>query len=480
MISGDARELAEKFAAELQEQNAAVFIGAGFSKAAGFVDWAGLLAPVAKQLGLDVGKESDLVAVAQFHLNNNGSQRHQLNQLLVENFTDLPEPTLNHKILARLPIETYWTTNYDRMIERALEACGKKVDAKYTHEHLATTRRGRDAVVFKMHGDIEHPHSAVLTRDDYEKYHRSHAPFITALSGDLVEKTFLFLGLSFTDPNLDYVLARIRSNFTQGQRQHYYVTKKRTKLAGETTEDGEYAARKQGYMARDLQRFNIKTVFVDDYAHITEILKAIESRFRSRTVFISGSAVDYTPWGEGETLGFSSTFARWLVSNGYRVASGCGIGIGGAVVTGAIQEIYSARQRSITDNLLVRPFPIGIADPVQREATYETYRRELVAQAGIAVFISGNKEDAGKTVEAGGVFKEFDVAVDAGLHVVPVGASGWAAKELWTRVTGDLNRYYPKLASPVGPLLNELGDASRPASELLDSLTKLIQLLSKE
>jgi len=42
----------------------------------------------------------------------------------------------------------------------------------------------------------------VLTRDDYEQYHleQSRGPFVTALSGDLVEKTFLFLGFSFTDP----------------------------------------------------------------------------------------------------------------------------------------------------------------------------------------------------------------------------------------------------------------------------------------
>ena len=67
---------------ELREANAAVFIGAGMSRGAGYVDWVGLLSPIASELGLDARKESDLVGVAQFHVNSNSNQRNKLNQLL--------------------------------------------------------------------------------------------------------------------------------------------------------------------------------------------------------------------------------------------------------------------------------------------------------------------------------------------------------------------------------------------------------------
>ena len=46
------------------------------------------MSPVAKALGLDVTKESDLVTLAQYHLNANASNRHQLNQLLIDEFSD--------------------------------------------------------------------------------------------------------------------------------------------------------------------------------------------------------------------------------------------------------------------------------------------------------------------------------------------------------------------------------------------------------
>jgi hypothetical protein len=69
---------------ELAENNAAVFVGAGLSKAAGYVDWPGLLKPIATELGLDVTKEPNLVTLAQYHLNRNSGNRYRLNQLLID------------------------------------------------------------------------------------------------------------------------------------------------------------------------------------------------------------------------------------------------------------------------------------------------------------------------------------------------------------------------------------------------------------
>jgi NAD-dependent SIR2 family protein deacetylase len=469
-----------KYLKELNEDNAAVFIGAGLSKAAGYVDWPGLLSPVATGLGLDATKETDLVALTQYHLNANSSNRNQLNQLLIDEFSDLKEPTENHAVLARLPIRTYWTTNYDRLIEKALDAGGKRVDAKYTCEQLATTRRGRDAVIYKMHGDIEHPDRAILSKDDYERYDHTHGPFITALSGDLVEKTFLFLGFSFTDPNLDFILSRIRARFTQHQRQHYCIARRRIARKGESKEDTEYALTKQNLVTQDLMRFNIKTIFVDSFHEITHLLETVEHRFRRRTVFISGSALDYGSWGRSATEEFLSNFVRALIEKDMRITSGFGLGIGSAVVTGAVQQIYSTQQRSIEEQLVLRPFPIGIKDAQERERTFTRYRRELVAQAGIAVFVMGNKDVAGKIVNADGVRVEFELAKTQSLYLVPVGSSGSMASELWSEVMKDLSTYFPKNTEAVRPLLESIGKSVNNPSVLLEPLLKLIGHLTKE
>lgn len=476
----DTEDFISKYLKELYEDNAAVFVGAGLSKAAGFVDWTGLLSPIAQSLGLDVARETDLVALAQYHLNRNAAHRHELSQLLIDEFSDLRDPTENHAILARLPITTYWTTNYDRLIEKALEVGGKRVDAKYTNEQLATTRRGRDAIIYKMHGDIEHPDKAILSKDDYERYSHSHGPFITALAGDLVEKTFLFLGFSFTDPNLDFILSRIRVRFTQHQRQHYCIAKRRTRRSGEKQKDFDYALTKQSLITQDLMRFNIRTIFVDDYADITELLRTIEHRFRRRTILISGSAIDYGKWGRAATEEFLANLARALIDRDLRITSGFGLGIGGAVVTGAVQQIYSTRVRSVDEQLVLRPFPIGIQNPDERQKTFTRYREELIAQSGIAIFVMGNKDVGGKPANADGVRAEFALAKQHGLFILPIGSSGWMASELWDEVMRDVATFFPKNTKNIRPLLDAIGKPLDNPLELLEPLLKLITILTKD
>jgi len=456
-VDAEQKSFIDKYLKELREENAAVFVGAGLSKAAGYVDWPGLLAPIAAELGLDVAKETDMVALAQFHLNQNAANRNQLNQLLIDEFADLPEPTENHKLLARLPIHTYWT-----------------------NAQLSTTRRGRDAVVYKMHGDIEHPTEAVLSKDDYESYHLTHTPFITALSGDLVEKTFLFLGFSFTDPNLDFILSRIRSTFSRDQRQHFALAKKRSRLPKESEEEFRYATIKQALIVADLQRFNIKTVHVDNYSDITTILSLIEKRVRRRTIFISGSAADYGTWGRELSERFLSTLAGSIIDRDFKIATGFGVGVGGPIVSGAVQQIYSTRQRSIVEQLILRPFPIGISDVAKRTETYNRYRRELVAQAGIAIFFMGNSLKDGNPVPSDGIRAEYAQAREQGLYLLPIGASGGATEQLWTETMENAADIFRGIEAKVLPLLEQLGKPVGDPMELLEPVLALIELLAKE
>src|SRR5262249_20143291 len=164
---------------------------------AGYVDWRALFRPLPPQIRLNIDFENDLVAVAQVHVNWSGQKRHQLHKELIEALSPDNPPTAKPKLLAPPPIRTYWTTNYDKLLENALREEGKVVDVKSAVPQLATTRPGRDATIFKMHGDVDRPDQAVATKDDYERYTKDRGAFITVLAGDLVSKTFLFLGFSF-------------------------------------------------------------------------------------------------------------------------------------------------------------------------------------------------------------------------------------------------------------------------------------------
>ena len=366
---------------ELVEGNAALFAGAGLSAAAGYVDWRELIRPLSVELELDIELESDLVAVAQFHVNASGYNRHKLHKaVIIEALSSDNPPTENHRLLARLPIRTWWTTNYDKLIENALREVGKVIDVKSAVPQLATTRPHRDATIYKIPGDdSDRPDEAVATRDDYERYSTDRGAFITALAGDLVSKTFLFLGFSFTDPNLDQVLSRVRLTFQNNQRRHFAVFRNRTKLANESDRQYEHHKTRQALFIEDLKRFNIRALLIDDYGEITEFLAELVDRYRRRTVFISASAVDYGPWGQSAVLDFAQELGRRLVADGTKIATGLGSWHWRCNIYGRIAGGHALEQRH-RGLAAVRPFP-QVGSPDQLEATWRAYRREIISHA---------------------------------------------------------------------------------------------------
>lgn len=126
----------DKYVKEIKDNNAAMFIGAGFSKSAGYVDWKNLLRNVADDLGLDIEREDDLVSLAQYCYNKNGN-RSIINDVIFDEFAKEKEVDENHRIIARLPIFTYWTTNYDSLIEDSLIEAKRVVDVKYNNSNFA-------------------------------------------------------------------------------------------------------------------------------------------------------------------------------------------------------------------------------------------------------------------------------------------------------------------------------------------------------
>lgn len=464
-----------EYLAEIIDGNAAIFAGAGLSVSAGYVDWRVLLRPLAHELGLNIELESDLVAVAQFHVNWSGQNRHKLHKELIEALSPDNAPTANHRLLAQLPIRTYWTTNYDKLLENALRAAGKVVDVKSAVPQLAITRPGRDATIFKMHGDVDRPDEAVATKDDYERYSKDRGAFITALAGDLVSKTFLFLGFSFTDPNLEHVLSQVRLTFTINQRRHYAVFRSRTRQPGETNDDFEHYRIRQGLVIEDLKRFNIKVLVIDEYDEITEFLAELVNRFRRRTVFVSASASNYDPWGEAAVIQFAQELGRALVAMGTRTATGLGAGIGDAIFTGALREIMRTKVSRIEDALVLRPFPQA-DDPNQLASLWEDYRQEIVSQAGIALFLFGNKEENRQVIPAQGILAEFEIARNQGAVVLPIGATGSAAEGLAKLVISDPERFVSELDRNERGTLAEL---ARHTNDLRSLIAPIIELIRK-
>lgn len=461
-MSFDKNSFIKSILKELEEENLAIFAGAGLSIPAGYVSWSELLKPIAEELKLKIEKEYDLISLAQYHINENCGNRSELNRRLIEEFTEHTNITQNHKILARLPIKTYWTTNYDKLIEKSLQEQSKKPDVKYTKSHLSLTIPKRDAIVYKMHGDIDHPDDAILTKDDYESYHVKMDLYLSALQGDLLTKTFIFLGFSFTDPNLDYILSRVRLA-GKSTKRHYTILKRIKKEDVEEEADFEYRKRKQELFIGDLKRFNIVTILVDNYDDITKILEEIELKYKRRNIFISGAAHEYGDWGREKTENFVHDLSKKLITNNYKIVSGFGLGIGSAVISGALSEICSNPYKYSKDDLILRPFPQNL----QGKEYWTQNRKDLISYSGIALFVFGNKKDEKeKNVLSTGMREEFEIAKENNLLLVPIGATGYISEEFYK----ELENSYKDCE-----LYKKLGDKTLEPNEMIDTILNFLK-----
>lgn len=469
-FSGEINSFIRDFVKDLSENNAAIFAGAGLSKSSGYVNWKELLTDIAEELELKIDLESDLISLAQYHVNKTKGAA-KLTRKIVEEFSHQAEPSVNHRILARLPIRTYWTTNYDNLIEDSLKQAYKVADVKHKLSQLNVTRPKRDAVVYKMHGCVSDAANAILYKQQYETYYRDYAPFITALSGDLISKTFLFIGFSFSDPNLDYVLSRLH---TSTIKTHYCFVKREDVEPGEDEEMQLYKRRKQDFRVEDLRRYGIQPIVVDHYSDITEILREIERRYLKKTTFISGSAESYGDWGKDQSLKFIHTLTSELVLKDRRIVNGFGWGVGSAVINGALDAIYKHPEKYSEDQLVMRPFPQFASSGENLKELWEEYRQRMIGLAGVSIFIFGNKVENDQLIVASGVIREAEIAIEQGRIVIPVAATGYAAIEIYKMVKAK-----PELYDAHKWLLTVIDELADPTLAWEDIVKKIADAIIK-
>lgn len=288
------------------------------------------------------------------------------------------------------------------------------------------------------------PDQAVLTRNDYVEFEQKRGMFSTQLRGHLVSHSFLFLGYSFSDPNIDYILFRIRSLLGANGRPHFCVMRDIVATPDRSKADIEYERRKLALRIDDLQTYGIQTLLVTEFSEVTDLLRELNRRAVRRSVFVSGSAVAYAALSRARAEEFCHKLGASLIEWGCTLVSGIGLGIGGAVTVGALDVLYRTERRGIGDRVVLRPFPQVAPAGRQLPDLWEQYRQEMLRSTGVAIFLFGNKVGPveGEVVEANGCVREFEIAVQHGAFPVAVGGTGYAAARIAATVLADPHRYF--------------------------------------
>ncbi|MEI6655808.1 MAG: SIR2 family protein, partial [Verrucomicrobiota bacterium] len=376
--------------------------------------------------------------------------RHRLNTAIIEEFTKRATLSPNHKLMAQLPIEVVWTTNYDTLIEKSYDNVDKRVDVKFSPGQLTLRLRNADVTVYKMHGDVSDPDHAVLTKDDYERYDVDREAFTEILRTDLTRNCFLFMGFSFTDPNIEYILSRLRRMLKGALRNHYCIMRRPQKPVGIKATDPEEIKRHDRALARfkhrvtDLKRFGIQTVAIDGFEEIEEMMQTLVRRAVTKNVFVSGSAHDFLPLGKDKLESLARRIGKELVLRGYNLVSGYGLGVGGACILGAHEAAYHDKNAKAGQRLLLRVFPQDVPKGPERDELYKRIRKEMAEQSGATIFLAGNKFDpiSNTVVMADGMAREFEQAKERNHLLIPVPCTGHMAAKIWDEIKSDLPKYF--------------------------------------
>jgi hypothetical protein len=460
-----------EFSRALDRREAALFVGAGLSVGAGLVDWRGLLKDVATGLGLEIDEETDLIALAQYE-QNASSTRHRLNAAIVEQFTIKAHPTKVHSLIAQLPFDLIWTTNYDSLLEDTLRAVDRSVDVKFRTSQLTFRRSNTDVTIYKMHGDASDADDAVITKDDYERYEVDREAFTELLRSDLVRHSFLFCGFSFTDPNIEYIMSRLRRMLKGTQRMHYCILRSPKRADKEATDQFERSRIRFEHRIADLKRFGIQSIVISDYAELESLFAELAFRSNTKNVLISGSNASDAPFTRDRLESLARRLGSELVSRGYKLVSGYGLGVGGAAILGA-QEAATRQGVPLGDRLILRLFPQDIAPAPDRARVYRAIRSDMIAQSGAVIVLAGNKlGQHGNLETAPGVIEELDLARSSRKLVIPIGATGHVAATAWAALSTEWKK--SGVRSELQHSLATLGGSSTTDDELVGAIFNIL------
>lgn len=182
-----------------------VFAGAGVSMDSNVPGWNSLLEQLRADLG-QAARDNDALAVPQKYLRERRKKEYQERIQEVLNHPQTRFNPLHQKILELRP-QHILTTNYDPHFEQAILESSHRYSIVKKDSDLPYSKGG--SLLVKMHGDFAE-RNIVLAEEDYENY-RENFPLVESFVKAVFSSSLvLFVGFSFTDPNLKEILGRVR------------------------------------------------------------------------------------------------------------------------------------------------------------------------------------------------------------------------------------------------------------------------------
>lgn len=287
-----------------------LFIGSGFSRRyLGLEDWKGLLSKFGARLpagSIRYISESngDLALAAEkmsqpysdywwslpnsqevanqqnWHTHISSPLRHDICEYLKAVTMDEKklQDELNVLTSNQTIIDGIITTNWDLLLENIF--INEKYKVYIGQSNLLFSNPQKIAEIYKIHGCCTDPKSLVLTKLDYDEFHKKNPYLAAKLLSIFLEHPVLFIGYSLHDENIKSILCSISEMMTNNEHKQ--------KLANNLiflnrSHDGDDSISKTHFAFEEGQSIPITQIKTDDYS---KVYKAFQARERKIPAYL--------------------------------------------------------------------------------------------------------------------------------------------------------------------------------------------------
>ncbi|MEU4386816.1 SIR2 family protein [Promicromonospora sp. NPDC023805] len=149
--------------------------------------------------------------------------RAKFDRIIREAYGDHYSPTLQHRLIAKLPFRTILTTNFDTLIERSLREHGNIASVISEAQEVRNWREGEASQVVKFHGTVDRPDTLVFGEKAYAELYQSNGLMMSLLRTILATRPVLFLGFGMRDAFVKSLVNHVNHESGAAAHRSHYI-----------------------------------------------------------------------------------------------------------------------------------------------------------------------------------------------------------------------------------------------------------------
>lgn len=392
-----ANVLPQELRGALDARACCFYAGAGVSVPSGIGGWDDHYLPILTDMDVrPLADSHDLPEILQLVASDKVGARKVFDRFR-DSFDKPHEPNTYHYAMQRSGAQRIWTSNYDDLFEKAAAIAG--FGRRVVVDDASLLQNFRDTeLLIKMNGDFDHAQYAddlrwnmVLTQEQFDVADNDRREIWRLFEDDYRNTLIVFVGVSFTDPVLRRIITTVRQRIPSTRYTHLMLFR-------EAKDPAE--ALRFGFHARNLERYNIRTLFFREHRDISRFVARISSYASRPIVGFSGDArLPPETTGDANTLPNGSLkvaeietlcelIARASARKGLRITSGHGPGVGIPAVSAAFNvnpslARFYLRKSGTSSYERTAPAIIVPGD------TYEPMRERFIGELSLLVALGG-------------------------------------------------------------------------------------------